>query len=194
MFSVWHLKSIRGINRIDNFQHKRKKKEFQARSYKLILKSIDVKSEWSSQRRSRDAAVPGAAEDSGHSGLCTPASFCASSCLLCPLVTLVSGFIQMWLLTSWTGESQEAELRWRKVTGLLWEVSCYSLKHTHTCTQTGHRISSAESSHQTRGFGANMVRNDPRGLRISGSVPNPTFLSYSKRCSSCRWLGKYFLK
>ena len=153
-----------------------------------------MQSEWSGQRRSRGAAVPGAAEDSGHPGLCTPAPFCPSNCLLCPLVTLVPGFIQMWLLTSWTGESQEVELRWRKVTGLLWKVSRYSLKHTHTCTQTGHRTSSDESSHQTRGFGANMVRNDPRGLRISSSVPNPTFLSYSKRCSTCRWLGKYFLK
>ena len=81
-----------------------------------------------------------------------------------------------------------------------WQDCCKKSLATHWNTHTHtHNIEATESAQMTvhirqGGFGTNMVWNDPQGLRISCSVPNSTFLSYSKRCSSCRWLGKYFLK
>lgn len=99
-------------------------------------------------------------------------------------------FINRWVSGGWI-EVKEGD--WIAVK----KVSCYSLKHTHTHTHTN--TEATESAHlkvhiRQGGFDTNMVWNDPQGLRISHNVPYSTFLSYSKRCSSCGWLGKYFLK
>ena len=130
------------------------------RLYKLIFKrkSIDMKSEWSDQQQSQvELQFLGAREDSYHSGLCIPASFCPSSCLLCPLITLVDNFsvrvypnvnghfINRWVSGGWI-EVKEGDRIAVKTLLLLTETRT----HTHT-QQRGHRISSDDSSYQTRG-------------------------------------------